>query len=468
MRLGFIPPPSSKVWRTGQKFAATFVALAVVGAVTFFALRLQEHKATAPPPAPAKSIAVLPFENLSAEGENAFLADGMQDDLLTALARIPGLKVISRSSVVTYRAGAPRNLREIAHALGVAHILEGSVRRAGNKLRVTSQLVDAQNDAQIWAHTYDRDVQDLFSIQSEIALQIATQLEANLPSSVKSVIEKSATQDMAAYELYVRAKSLLTLPFVEAKTHLEAVRLLDQATTRDPDFFPAYCTLVYLHTWLYRWWDPTPERRSLAERSLAAAARLRPDAGETHLARAQHFFMQLDYSNARREVALAQKALPPQSDIFGLLAAMDRRQGYSEDAALNREKALELDPRNGFHFWQLFWTYRGIRKYAEASSTLDRALALDPNDVGFRVHQGLLQLHWRADTRPLHETFAVLANDDPAGAARFSYHWLDLALSERDPVAAARALPGMEEGFNYDALWFPGAWFRGLAGARPR
>ncbi len=230
-----------------------------VGAVGFFAFRPSQQKPTpaiaataqvALPPVviPRKSIAVLPFENLSAEKENAFFADGVQDDILTALSKIADLKVISRTSVISYRAGAARNLRAIAQELGVANILEGSVRRAGGKVRVTTQLINAQTDAHLWADTYDRSLEDVFAIQSDIALQVAAQLQAKLSPSIKSAIEERPTSDSIAYEFYTRAKLLRQQPMTAPAEQLEAIALLDQAVRRDPQFHLAYCALVSLHT----------------------------------------------------------------------------------------------------------------------------------------------------------------------------------------------------------------------------
>jgi TolB-like protein/class 3 adenylate cyclase len=213
-------------------------------------------------PIPEKSIAVLPFENFSADKENAFFADGVQDDILTALAKVADLKVISRTSVMSYAAGAKRNLREIAQALGVAHILEGSVRRAGGKVRVTAQLIDARSDAHLWADTYDRDLADVFAIQSEIAKTIADQLQAKLSPKEKAAIEQPPTADVSAFDLYTRAKNLLlTLSFSTSATtkHREAVDLLNQAIARDPQFFLAYCQLASLTTtFTFSGWTTPP------------------------------------------------------------------------------------------------------------------------------------------------------------------------------------------------------------------
>ena len=237
-----------------------------------------------------KSIAVLPFENLSEEKANAFFADGVQDQVLTNLAQIADLKVISRTSVMQYKSGAPRNLREIGQQLGVAHVVEGSVQRAANKVRVSAQLIDARNDAHLWAQTYDRDLADVFAIQSEIAKAIADQLQAKLSPNEKKAIEQPPTTDLAAFDLYSRAKSLLLTTSISATRDPDlrkAIELLDEAVKRDPSFFDAYCQLADAHGYLYAVrGDHTPTRLALAEAALQAATRLRPDAAETHLARA--------------------------------------------------------------------------------------------------------------------------------------------------------------------------------------
>ena len=206
------------------------------------------------PAVPEKSIAVLPFENLSEDKANAFFADGVQDEILTDLAKIADLKVISRTSVMQYKSGVARNLREIGEELGVAHVVEGSVQRAANKMRVNAQLIDARNDAHLWAQTYDRDLADVFAIQSEIAKAIADQLQAKLSPNEKKAIEQPPTTDLAAFDLYSRAKSLLlTASFsVTGEPDLrKAIELLDEAVKRDPSFFDAYCQLAYAHEYFY-------------------------------------------------------------------------------------------------------------------------------------------------------------------------------------------------------------------------
>jgi TolB-like protein/Tfp pilus assembly protein PilF len=413
--------------------------------------------------APEKSIAVLPFENFSDEKENAFFADGVQDDILTALSKIDGLKVISRTSVMSYKAGANRNLREIAQELGVAHILEGSVRRAGGKVRVTTQLIDAHSDAHVWAETYDRDLADVFAIQSDIAVKIATQLQAKLSPRAKSAIEERPTKDLAAYDLYVRAKLLMMNPVISSDRYEEAAKLLDQAIARDRDFFLAYCLIAETHSRLYSIFDHTPLQRDLAERAVKAAFRLRPDAGEAHLARAQYLFRcNLDYDNARAELSLAQRTLPNNAQVFALMGSIDRDQGRWNEAVRSYKEVLELDPRNLFTLRQLSLTYQFMRRFAESAAALDRALALAPQDANMRACRAWVDLKWRADPKPLHETLEALFNENPAAAADAGEIWLDLALCERDSAAAGRALAVLppdaftQSGLNFSLTFLEG------------
>src|SRR5439155_1546218 len=253
----------------------------------------------------------------------AFFADGVQDQILTVLAKVADLKVISRTSVMQYKSGVARNTREIGQQLGVAHLLEGSVQRSGNTVRVNAQLINATSDAHEWAENYDRPVDDLFAIQSEIAKAIADQLQAKLSPNEKKAIEQPPTTDLAAFDLYSRAKSLLlTVSFSgTAEPDLrKAIELLDEAVKRDPSFFDAYCQLAYAHETLYAVWsDHTPAGLALAEAAVQAATRLRPDAAETHLARAQYLYNGLrDYAGALAQLEIARRGLPNDPRLFEL------------------------------------------------------------------------------------------------------------------------------------------------------
>src|SRR5205809_2736251 len=374
--------------KTGRKLTALIVTLAAVAAgVTVFRFLDSQHgieAAKQPPLAVAiesKSIAVLPFENLSEEKANAYFADGMQDEILINLARIADLKVISRTSVMQYKTDAQRNLREIGQQLGVAFLLEGRVQRAANRVRVNAQLIDSHSEANVWAQTYDRDLADVFAIQSEIAKAIAEQLQAKLSPNEKNAIEQPPTTDLAAFDLYSRAKSLLlkaNFSVTYEPNVREAIDLLDEAVKRDPSFFDAYCQLAYAHEYLYGQTgsDHTPARLALAEAAVQAATRLRPDAAETHLARAEYLYYGLrDYAGALAELEIARRALPNDPRLFELTGYILRRRGQQEEGLRNLERAVELDPRNVYTLQQIAGSYQFLGRYAEAIAALDRALA---------------------------------------------------------------------------------------------
>jgi TolB-like protein/Tfp pilus assembly protein PilF len=421
---------------------------------------------------PEKSVAVLPFQNLSEDKDNAFLADGVQDDILTALSKVADLKVISRTSVNTYSAGMPRNLREIAETLGVAYILEGSVRQTGENVRITAQLTDARRGAQLWTESYERGLGDVFEVQSEIVQRIISQLQATVSAKEKTAIAERPTKDLAAYGVYVRAKALIATISLNAQISeklREAVQLLDQAIARDPDFYLAYCQLSAAHDYLYFFGlDHSPARLAAADAALKAVVRLRPDAGETHLARANFFYRcYLDYNRARAELALAQRALPNNSEIFELTGYMDRRQGLWNESARSLQRALELDPRNFFMLQQIALSYQEFRQFGAMAAALDRALVLIPRDLDTRVTRALVDLEWKADARPLHETVRTILAEDPAAAADLAGQWFYVALCERDPAATAQALAVMPASGTSIDLNFPRSWCEGLA-ARAR
>ncbi len=377
----------------------------------------------------AKSIAVLPFENLSEEKANAYFTEGVQDEILTDLARIADLKVVSRTSVMQYKSGLARNLRKIGEELGVAHVVEGSVQRAANKIRVNAQLIDARTDTHLWAQTYDRDLADVFAIQSEIAKAIADQLQAKLSPNEKKAIEQPPTTDLAAFDLYSRAKSLLLTAGFSATGEPDlrkAIELLDEAVKRDPSFFDAYCQLAYAHEQLYAvtGFDHTPARLALAEAALQAATRLRPDAAETHLARAQYLYYGLrDYAGALAELEIARRALPNDPRLLELTGYILRRRGQQEEGLRNLERAVELDPRNFYTLQQIALSYQFLGRYAEAIAALDRALAIVPDNVETRAGRGLFYLCWKADTRPLRQTIDAILAQGPGAIASAADIW---------------------------------------------
>jgi TolB-like protein/class 3 adenylate cyclase/Tfp pilus assembly protein PilF len=439
-------------------------ALALLAALAAIALILfrynKQRSAAARVAIPNKSIAVLPFENLSRDPDNAFFTDGVQDEILTDLAKIADLKVISRTSVMQYKSGIARNLREIGQQLRVAHVIEGSVQRAANRIRVNAQLIDARNDAHLWAQTYDRDLADVFAIQSEIAKAIADQLQAKLSPRERTDIEQAPTADVTAFALYSRAQTLIlstSFSSVGRKSLSQAVDLLNQALARDPSFFLAQCQLAYSHDELYFLnFDHTPARLAAAEAAVEAASRLRPDAGETHLARANHFYCgYLDYDKALAELASAQKTLPNDARVFELTGYIARRRGKYEEALRDLERALELDPRNFFTLQQVALTHYNLGRYREVAAILDRALIIKPDDVETKTTRALVELDWKADTRPLHQTIDEIRTQNPAGIQNVADIWLLLVLAERDTVAASAALAALGENtFGNDAMQF--------------
>jgi serine/threonine-protein kinase len=449
-----VVPGRSITRRTGRKLAGISVILAMfaIGLFLFQSIRRPTvtdesgRKSVAVfQPVPEKSIAVLPFENLSEEKGNAFFTDGVQDEILTDLAMIADLKVISRTSVMQYKSGVARNLREIGQQLGVAHVLEGSVQRIGDHVRVNAQLIDARVDAHLWARIYDRNLSDIFAIQSEIAAAIAGELKAKLSPAEKAAVDKPPTSDLAAYDLYLRAKALLSSTSYDARSKediLEATQLLDRAVARDPSFLLAYCRLANAHDLLYFFsFDHTPARLAQAGTTVSSALRLAPDSGEAHLARAGHLYRgYLDYDGARAELSLASRTLPNDSRIFALTGYIDRRQGRWDEALRNLGRALALDPRNFLLFDQVSSIYDRSRQYGEAITELDQALSIAPKDIGTRVSRAYIDLERRANTRPLHALIESILAENPAAAGNVANKWLELSLCERDPSAAARAL----------------------------
>ncbi len=396
-------------------------------------------------PPPEKSIAVLPFENLSRDPDNAYFADGVQDEILTDLGRIGDLKVIGRTSVIQYKSGVARNLREISNQLGVAHLIQGSVQRAGNRVRVNVQLFDGRTERGLWGQTYDGDIADFFAIQSRIALAIADELHAQLSANEKNEIERPATKDVTAIDLYTRAKQLFLTPgyFVSSKPILlQAENLLNQSIARDPSFFQAYCQLAFVHDSLYFFgFDGTPARLALAETALETASRLRPDSDEMHLARAWNLYWgHLDYDGALAELELARRTFPNNPQLIFLTGLVQRRQGHWEDSTRTFERAAELDPRNFGVLGGIMANYATLGRYAEQQMWLGRMLALEPEDAVTKVVLAEVDFAWRADTRPLHQMIDSVRATSPAAVREIQLYWLQYALAERDAAAATAAL----------------------------
>jgi len=397
--------------------------------------------------APEKSIAVLPFENLSDDRENTFFADGVHDDILSSLAKIADLKVISRTSVQQYRTGV-RNLREIGETLGVAHVLEGTVRRSGNRVRVNAQLINARTDAHIWAETFDRELTDLFAIQSELAERIVEALQANLSPREKADLQVPPTKDLQAYDLYLRARELFRWSGIgdPHENGEKALPLLDQALARDPQFALAHYLASRIHGELFWFgYDKRPARIAKAKEAAETALRLRPDLGEGHLALAfYHYYSRRDYEEAIRELTLAQRALPNESDVASALGVIERRRGRWEESILHLERARQLDPRNISALWNLSETLTFLRRFREADEVLVEEERIAPEAHMIPIARAELLLRERGDTAPLRQALQRVPKDfDPGGAVTTIA--VRLALMERDYDKAERQLGSCSE-----------------------
>ena len=397
--------------------------------------------------APEKSIAVLPFENLSDDRENTFFADGVHDDILSSLARIADLKVISRTSVQQYRTGT-RNLREIGEALGVAHVLEGTVRRAGNRVRVNAQLINARTDAHIWAETFDRELTDLFAIQTELAERIVKALQANLSPREMAGLQKAPTRDVEAYDLYVQARDLFHWSGIgdPHENGEKALPLLDQALARDPQFALAHYLTSRIHGELFWFgYDKSWERLAKAKASAETALRLQPELGEGHLALAfYHYYSSRDYEAAIRELTLAQRALPNESDVASALGVIERRRGRWEESILHLERARQLDPRNISALWNLSETLTFLRRYREADQVLAETAKISPAAHMIPIARAELALREQGDIAPLREALRRVPEEfDPGGGVTTIA--VRLALMERDYDEAERQLGSCPE-----------------------
>ncbi|HEY2047212.1 MAG TPA: hypothetical protein VGG93_11605 [Candidatus Udaeobacter sp.] len=348
----------------------------VISAATGFFLlpRVAAHKVD-------KSIAVLPFENLSDEKENAYFADGVQDDVLTNLSKISDLRVISRTSVMQYR-GRPTNLREIGKALGVSNVLEGSVRRSGNRVRVNVQLIDANTDEHVWANDYDRDVTDVFAIQSDLAREIANALQAKLSPAEKSQMTLKPTENGEAYLAFVQAHDL-SCAFEDSAKLKQSEQLYQRAIDLDPNFALALARYSQLESWMLRTHEATPEHREKARTLAERALQLQPDLPEAHLALGfSYYYGDNNYDAALREFEIAQRGLPNESDAYLAIGAIQRRQGKWAESTANLEKAASLNPKDTWPLQNLAMNYQMLRNFDAANRTVDRGLQINPQAFG--------------------------------------------------------------------------------------
>jgi TolB-like protein/Tfp pilus assembly protein PilF len=385
---------------------------------------------------------------LSEQKEDGAFVDGVQDDVLTKLAKIADLKVISRTSVMDYR--GKRNLHQIGNDLRVSHVLEGSVRRTGTHLRLNAQLIDTRSDMHVWAEQYDRDLDELFSIQSEIAQKVAERLNAKVTSAERLAIEEKPTTDLVAFELYSRANDIIGAGLSWGAETLRAIDLLNQAVARDPSFFKAYCRLAMAHDQLYFFgFDHTPTRLAAAEAAVEKAFRIRPNAGEAHLARAHHLYNgYLNYDGALAELEVARQSLPNDPRIFAVMGYIQRRQGRWEESIRSFERAIELDPRslNTLNtLGNIADSYANARRYAEQKSTLDRMLIIAPNYLEAKAARAFVEVDWKAETGPSHQVINEIRTTNPASMPQLAGLSLLCALAERDVAAAKDALLASDE-----------------------
>jgi TolB-like protein/Flp pilus assembly protein TadD len=424
---------------------------------------------------PEKSIAVLPFENLSDDKENEYFAAGVHNDILSNLAKVADLKVISRTSVQQFKSGT-RNLREIGLALGVAHILEGTARRAGNRIRVNAQLIDARSDAQLWGETFDREITDLFALQSELAQRISQELRANLSAREKTNLQTHPTRDILAYELFLRARELFHWAGsgYSYDKGADALRLIDEAIKRDPQFALAYGLASRLHSELFWFgYDKSASRLEKAKAAADAALELQSDLGEAHLAKAFYYYYGFrQYDVAQKHVTDAIRAIPNDADVLNTAGAIARRVGRWNEAASTLEQARDRDPRNLSVLWSLFESYLALHEYTKADGTVNDALSVSPAADFFVLARNAIALFRDGDTAPLRSALRKLPRSfDPGGAT--STIALRLSLMERDVEEADRVLAACrhekldDNGLSgvagaLDGYTVPKSWYAGL------
>jgi len=443
-----IPPRESKTPRAGRKWTAIIVAAAVLAtALLAFQFARTRKPATAELPKQIgptaattdKSVAVLPFENLSSDKENAFFAQGIQDEIITTLSRISGLRVISRTSTAHYKS-APENLSEIARQLRVSNMLEGSVQKAGDRVHINVQLIRADDDAHLWAQSYDRQLTDIFGVEGEVAKSIADSLQATLSPQEKARVETKPTTNADAYVLYLRARDYQTRPDNLMQDFKSAINLYDQAIKLDPNFALAHARLSATTSNLYHFYEPTETWKQKAYAEALESLRLQPNLGEGHLALGlYHYYMEGDYDAALHELALAAEALPNDGDVGLYTAAVLRRSGHLTEALAAYQHAEQIDPRNSITLYDSSQTYVGLRDWRKGAGGMDRVLALFPESFNVKIQRAYVEFYWKGSTAPIKAALQSLPrNLDPDGVVTFA-RW-DVSLMDRDVNAAEKAL----------------------------
>ena len=391
--------------------------------------------------APAKSIAVLPFENRSEDKENAFFADGMQDDVLTGLVKIKELKVIGRSSVMSYRDGTKRNLREIGQQLGVSHVLEGSVRRVADRVIIYVNLTDTRDGRAVWAERYDRTLADSTGLQGELATEIAGALQATLAPAEKASLQAKTTDNPDAYVFYLRGREYQMRPEVSRDNYLAAENFYKQAIALDPRFALARARLAEMQGYLYGFFDQHPARLAEARSNAEEALRLDPNCGQAHLALAWCMkYAEESPETTKKEIATAMRLLPNDSYIALSAAILQHKMGWYDEAAATYERAIVLNPREG----KLFYNYAVLLYYEQqdvrrARWALDRAVELSPESIFFRLLRAVVEIDWTGDVASAKAILAGLpAGKDPDGRVTAAH--CTIALYERNFPEALRLL----------------------------
>jgi serine/threonine-protein kinase len=412
-----------------------------------------------------KSIAVLPFENLSDEKENAYFADGIQDDVLTNLSKVGDLKVISRTSVMPYR-GKASNVREIGKTLGVGAILEGSVRRIGNRVRVNVQLINADTDEHMWAEDYDRDLTDVFAIQTDLAQQIVRELQAKLSPMEKAQIERRPTENGEAYLAFMQGHEMFVRADKFRGNTEKAEQLFEKATKLDPNFAGAFAALAWVHDWNYHDFDPTPARKEKARAAAVEALRLQPNLPEAHLAMGfYYYYCERDYQAALDEFAIAKLSLPNSAEVYMAIGAIERRQGKWKESTDNLQKAASLSPKDAWVLQNLADNYYATRSFEAADKIFDRAIEAAPGSFGPRAEKAKLAIDWKGDLSVMETALTqVPTGVDPDGLVTFAR--VQLLLLQRkfsDALAVLHQSPRDVSHFDKPKELFEGAIYTFLS-----
>jgi TolB-like protein/Flp pilus assembly protein TadD len=455
-----VAPKISIKPHTGQRL--NLLIIAVLASALAFLLYQRFHPSQRASGILEKSIAVLPFENMSDDKENAFFADGIQDDILTSLAKIHELKVISRTSVMPYRGAAKQNLPQIAQALGVANVLEGSVRRGEGRVVVNVQLIDAINDRHLWAKRYDRPLADSLGLQGELASEIASELRATLSPEEKDRVVTKPTENPDAYVLYLKARAYESNPDRLFEDFKLAERLYSEAIQHDPSFALAYARLSATLARIYHWFDPTDERKAEIKRNADKALELKPDLGEGHLALGLYYYWtEANYEKALEQFRIAAAALPNDSEIGYISAAIRRRQGNWKDNLELLKKSESVDPGNANVASEIAFTYAFVHDWRKAAQTYDRVVVLAPDSANFKVARAYIDLYEKGETDALKTALAKISvGVDPSGLVTRA-RW-DLAMLERDYTAADLAMASYPlDVFQSDGMPMPKSFFRG-------